>query len=98
MIPKTISPTDLRKDIYSVVHEVAAKGELYLITPAEGDSVVLCSRAEYNALVAERELLRDLREAEADIAAGRTSSTSDVRAFIAKRGTPARATRLRRSR
>lgn len=98
MIPKTISPTDLRKDIYSVVHEVAVKGELYLITPSEGESVVLCSRAEYNSLVAERELLRDLREAEADIASGRTMSASEVRVLIAKRGPPVRARGRRRSR
>lgn len=98
MLPKTISPTDLRKDLYSVVHEVASKGERYLITPTQGDSVVLCSRTEYNALVAERELLRDLREAEADLAAGRTMSTSEVRALIGKRGATVSARGRRRAR
>lgn len=84
MIPKSISPTDLRKELYAVVHEVASKGQRYLITPSEGESVVLCSRAEYNALVEERELLRELREAEADLAAGRTYTTDEVRDFISK--------------
>ncbi len=85
MIPKSISPTELRKALYAVVHEVGSKGQRYLITPSEGESVVLCSRAEYNSLVEERELLRDLREAEADVAAGRTHSSLEVRASIAKK-------------
>lgn len=93
MIPKSISPTDLRKELYAVVHEVASKGQRYLVTPSEGESVVLCSRAEYNALVAERELLRDLREAEADLAAGRTYSTQEVRDSVLKRSKPRRARR-----
>ncbi len=90
MIPKTISPTELRKELYAVVHEVGSKGQRYLITPSEGESVVLCSRAEYNSLVAERELLRDLREAEADVSAGRTHGTRAVRAFVARKGRPSR--------
>jgi len=81
MIPKIISPTDLRKNLYAVVRE-AAGGQQYLVTPNEGESVVICSRKEYNALVAERQLMRDLREAEADVAAGRTFTTDKVRAFI----------------
>ena len=95
MIPKSISPTDLRKELYAVVHEVASKGQRYLVTPSEGESVVLCSRAEYNALVAERELLRDLREAEADLAAGRTYSTEEVRDSVLKRRPKPRRTRRR---
>jgi PHD/YefM family antitoxin component YafN of YafNO toxin-antitoxin module len=87
MIPKSISPTDLRKELYDVVHEVASKGQRYLITPSHGESVILCSRAEYNALVAERQLLRDLREAEADVAAGRTYTTRQVRSYTSRRKT-----------
>jgi PHD/YefM family antitoxin component YafN of YafNO toxin-antitoxin module len=97
MIPKSISPTDLRKELYAVVHEVASKGQRYLITPSEGESVVLCSRAEYNALVAERELLRSLREAEADLAAGGTYDTDEVRAFVLKRSSKPRRARRRGS-
>ena len=85
MIPKSISPTDLRRELYDVVHKVASKGQRYLITPSHGESVVLCSRAEYNALIAERQLLRDLREAEADVAAGRTYTTGEVRSYMSKR-------------
>ncbi len=85
-IPKTITPTELRRNIYGVVHEVAQKGDRYLVVPDKGDSVVICSREEYNALIAERQLMRDIRQAEADIAAGRTYSTSEVRSFVSSGG------------
>ena len=85
MIPKPITPTELRKTLYAVVREVTSEGQRYLITQSEGDAVVMCSREEYNALVAERQLLRDLREAEADIAAGRTHDTANVRAFLRRK-------------
>ncbi len=85
MIPKTISPTELRENLYRIVREVASKRHRYLITPNEGDAVVMCSRDDYNALVAERQLLRDLREAEADIASGRTMTTAEVRASLTTR-------------
>lgn len=85
MIPKPITPTELRKTLYAVVREVASQGQLYLITQSEGDAVVMCSREEYNALVAERQLLRDLRDAEADIMAGRTYTTTDVRASLGRK-------------
>ena len=97
MIPKSITPTDLSANLYAVVREVASKGQRYLVTPNEGESVVICSREEYNALVAERALLRDLREAEADVAAGRTHSTADVRGFISKRRSQSRSARGHRS-
>ena len=96
MIPKSITPTDLRANLYAVVREVASKGQRYLVTPNEGESVVICSREEYNALVSERALLRDLREAEADVAAGRTHSIADVRGFMSKRR-KSRSARRRRS-
>ncbi len=85
MIPKTITPTELRQNLYGIVREVGVKGHRYLVTPGHGDAVVICSREDYNALVAERELLPDLREAEADIAEGRTLSVSEVRASISAR-------------
>lgn len=85
MIPKTITPTELRQNIYGIVREVALKGHRYLITPDSGEAVVMCSRDDYNALVAERQLLRDLRESEADIAEGRTFTTEEVRRSVAAR-------------
>ncbi len=85
MIPKTISPTELRENLYGIVREVASKRHRYLITPNEGDAVVMCSRDDFNALVAERQLLRDLREAEADIVAGRTMTTAEVRQSLIMR-------------
>lgn len=85
MIPKTITPTELRQNLYGIVREIASKGHRYLITPDNGEAVVMCSRDDYNALVAERQLLRDLREAEADIAQGHTLDISEVRASIAGR-------------
>ncbi|MEO7501330.1 MAG: type II toxin-antitoxin system Phd/YefM family antitoxin [Gemmatimonadaceae bacterium] len=97
MIPKSITPTDLRANLYAVVREVASKGQRYLVTPNEGESVVICSREEYNALVAERALLRDLREAEADVAAGRTHSIAEVRGFMSQQRSKPRRPRGRRS-
>lgn len=97
MIPKSITPTELRANLYAVVREVASKGQRYLVTPNEGESVVICSREEYNALVAERALLRDLRVAEADVAAGRTHTLSEVRGFISKQRSKSRSARGRRS-
>src|SRR5688572_22367876 len=97
MIPKSITPTDLRANLYAVVREVASKGQRYLVTPSEGESVVLCSREEYNALVAERALLRDLREAEADVAAGRIHTTAEVRGFISRQRSSSRRVERNRS-
>ena len=82
MIPRTISPTDLRKNLYAVVKDVAAGKAQYLVTPSEGESVVICSRAEYSRILEERELLRDLRAAEADMNAGRVYTTAQVRAEL----------------
>jgi prevent-host-death family protein len=97
MIPKSITPTDLRANLYAVVREVASKGQRYLVTPSEGESVVICSREEYNALVEERALLRDLREAEADVAAGRTHTIAEVRGFMSKRALKRRSGKGHRS-
>jgi prevent-host-death family protein len=97
MIPKSITPTDLRANLYAVVREVASKGQRYLVTPNEGESVVICSREEYNALVAERALLRELRDAEADVASGRTHTVAQVRSFLSKQRAKSRSARRRRS-
>jgi prevent-host-death family protein len=97
MIPKSITPTDLRANLYAVVREVASKGARYLVTPSEGESVVICSREEYNTLVAERALLRDLREAEADVAAGRTRTLAEVRSFISRERARSRPVKRNRS-
>jgi prevent-host-death family protein len=85
VIPKPISPTELRQNLYNVVREVARGKNQYLVTSADDDGVVMLSRAEYNAIVAERNLLRELREGEGDVAAGRTYTPMEVRAFLTKR-------------
>ncbi len=76
----------MRAKLYAVVREVACGKEQYLVTPGDEDAVVMLSRRDYNDLVAERDLLRDLRYAEADIGAGRLHSSTEVRAFLATRG------------
>jgi PHD/YefM family antitoxin component YafN of YafNO toxin-antitoxin module len=89
MIPKTISPTDLRKNLYSVVKDVAAGKSQYLVTPSEGDSVLICSRGDYDVVVQECELLRSIRASEADFKAGRVFSHEQIMkefAQLAKRG------------
>lgn len=96
MIPKTITPTELRSNLYAVVREVASEGQRYLVTPGEGESVVICSRDEYNALVAERELLRDLRAAEADVAEGRVYTSREIREFAGISSPNSRASRRAR--
>lgn len=98
MLPKPISPTELRQNLYNVVREVARGKHQYIVTPTDEEGVVMLSRAEYNALVAERDLLRDLRQAEADVAAGRTHSTAAVRSSLAKRAAAAKRGRRKRSR
>jgi prevent-host-death family protein len=90
MIPKPINPTELRKNLYAVVREVASGESRYLVTPTEGDAVVILSRDDYNALLAEQQILRDLREAEADIAARRTQSPAAVRRFVTGRSKKSR--------
>lgn len=85
MIPKTISPTELRQNLYEIVREIGSKGHRYLVTPNEGEAVVMCSREDFNGLLADIELLRDICNAEADIRAGRTLSSAEVRASIARK-------------
>jgi PHD/YefM family antitoxin component YafN of YafNO toxin-antitoxin module len=85
MLPKPIGPTELRQNLYNIVREVSQGERQYLVTPSEGDAVLMLSCNAYNALVAERDLLSDLRKAEADIAAGRTYSSREVRALIGDR-------------
>jgi PHD/YefM family antitoxin component YafN of YafNO toxin-antitoxin module len=84
VIPKPISPTELRQNLYTVVREVARGENQYLVTPSEEDGVVMLSRGDYNAIIAERDLMRDLRKAEADVSAGRLWSTKEVRTFLAR--------------
>ena len=85
MIPKPISPTELRQRLYSVVREVARGKNQYLVTPADEESVVMLSRETYNAIIEERELLRDLVHGEADIREGRTKSSAEVLASLQRR-------------
>lgn len=85
MIPKSISPTELRRNLYEVVREIGSKGHRYLVTPNEGEAVVMCSREDFNGLLADIQLLRDICASEADIRAGRTFSTAEVRASIARK-------------
>ena len=92
MIPKTISPTELRQNLYEVVREIGSKGHRYLVTPNEGEAVVMCSREDFNGLLADIQLLRDICIAEADIRAGRTLSSTAVRASLAKRKKSGRGT------
>jgi PHD/YefM family antitoxin component YafN of YafNO toxin-antitoxin module len=85
LIPKTISPTELRQNLYEIVREIGSKGHRYLVTPNEGEAVVMCSREDFNGLLAKIELLRDIRCSEADIKAGRTYSTAEVRESIERK-------------
>jgi len=50
-------------------------------------------RADYSASVGKRQLLRDLRDAEADLGSGRTHTTTQVREFVMKQKIKSRARR-----
>jgi PHD/YefM family antitoxin component YafN of YafNO toxin-antitoxin module len=68
--PKIKSATAFRGDLYETLKEVG-KGTLYLVTQKEGDPVVLISQAEYNRLLEEQSVLRNIAAGVADLELGR---------------------------
>lgn len=77
-IPKIKSASDLRKDLYSSLKEVA-DGETQVVTHKQGEPVVLISQSEYNRLAEENELLKNLEIGLSDARAGRFYTTEQVK-------------------
>ena len=79
----TLTATQARKELFNLIRRAQRSHEAIRITHREG-AVVLLSEEEYDALLETLELLsvpglaESLREAEADIAAGRTLSVDEV--------------------
>ena len=83
-IPKIKSASELRKDLYSSLKEVA-EGEAQVITHKQGEPVVLISQSEFNKLSEEKSILKNLEIGLQDIRAGRIHSTSQIRGKLAQR-------------
>ena len=58
-MPKVKSATELRNNLYETLDEVA-HGDPQIITHKRGDSVVIISQEKFNALVEEKEVLKEL--------------------------------------
>ena len=63
-MPKIKSATELRSSLYETLNEVA-HGDPQVITHKRGEAVVLISQEKFNAIIDEKDVLRE-------IAAGRT--------------------------
>lgn len=58
--PKIAKPSDLRDDLYKTLDRVS-KGDRYVV-PAKSGDVVLISKAEYDCLIDDLELLKEFEE------------------------------------
>ena len=72
-IPKIKSATVFRNDLYETLKDVA-RGTPCLVTQKSGDSVVLLSQTEYNRMLEEQDLLRNIAAGVSDLEAGRSMS------------------------
>jgi len=57
--PKIKNASSFRTDLFDTLKQVS-KGEAHVITHSAGEPVVLISKSEYDALLDEREFLRDV--------------------------------------
>lgn len=58
-MPKVQSATELRSNLYETLDEVS-RGEPQIITHKRGESVIIISQEKFNALIDEREVLREI--------------------------------------
>lgn len=68
-MPKVQSATELRSHLYETLDEVA-RGEPQIITHKRGESVIIISQEKFNALIAEREVLREISTGAAELNRG----------------------------
>ena len=81
----TISATQARANLYDLIDEVALSGKRVGITKKGETKAVLISVEELesweetNEILADKKLMRDLRQAEKDIKEGRVHDWEDVK-------------------
>ena len=81
----TVSATTARANLYDIIDEVAASGKRVGITKKGETKAVLISVEELesweetNEILADKKLMRDLRQAEKDIKEGRVHDWEDVK-------------------
>ncbi len=81
----TISATQARANLYDLIDEVASSGKRVGITKRGETKVMLISAEDYeswqetNEILADRKLMRDIKEAEQDIKKGRVHDWEDVK-------------------
>ena len=68
--PKIKSATKFRTDLFDTLREVA-EGKTHLITHNQGQPVVLISQEQYDAILDEKEVLREIAIGTAQIDAGK---------------------------
>jgi prevent-host-death family protein len=68
-MPKVQSATELRSHLYETLDEVA-RGEPQIITHKRGESVIIISQEKFNALIDEREVLREISIGTAELNQG----------------------------
>ncbi len=71
-LPKIKSATEVRKDLFSTIHEVL-EGHVQVITHKDGDSVLL-SKDKYDALLDKIETLQGISRGLRDLSEQRSSS------------------------
>lgn len=81
----TRSLSDFRANVAAVVRQARRKRRPVLLTQRGRDAAVLMGVSQYQALVEELELLRDVRTAERQLTAGRGISHSKARSQVVSR-------------
>ncbi len=76
-MPKISSATEFRNSIYETLHEVAS-GDPQVITHKRGEPVVLISQDKFNAMIEEREVLKQISRGVAELDAGMGIPHSEV--------------------
>ena len=83
-MPKVQSATELRSHLYETLDEVA-RGEPQIITHKRGESVILISQEKFNALIDEREVLREISLGVAQLDRGEKLSHEIVKERMLKK-------------
>ena len=65
-IPKIKSATEFRNSLYETLNEVA-QGDPQLITHKRGEAVVLISQEKFNAMIDEKDVLREIAAGTAEL-------------------------------
>ena len=68
-MPKIKSATELRSTLYETLNEVA-HGDPQVITHKRGEAVVLISQEKFNAIIEEKDVLREIAAGVAELDAG----------------------------